>query len=417
MSLRPPVLGWSRVRILLLAAALGAILYLILPSPTIVIAVHQGVEGVPMKKVAEQFCRERYNGKVQIVELGSDDLFAAEWSAVTGDDAPFPFSAPPRFDVIMLDDPWLPAFVTRDPNKSYLQPLDERQLAGKRGIQDFPEPCLRVCRAGGRFFAMPFAGNSQLLCRTRDVARPASWNDLAGRASSNDKLAYAMRLGPGNSVVTDFLSILWFFAPESFQDDYSTLDEKKAAEAFRMFHKLAGKQRWASAVTQDVDVAVSLALHSASTGMVWNAWAMALQQFEETSGDFEFGWFPGQDQKPVLGAWLLAVPKNAPHSKEAKSFIEYAIGEEQLKLAATFGNPPPRFSVFAEYKDRYLPMLQSLQNARPRPRTPCWREVETVLSKALSNWREETSDAVVSTLKQDLKEVRAHDLQSGCVTP
>jgi multiple sugar transport system substrate-binding protein len=389
----------------------------ILPEPTLTIAVHQGVEGVPMKLVARQFCQQAYRGRVKIVELGYDELFAAEWSAVTGNEAPYPFMAPPRFDVIMVDDPWLPAFVGMGGDLSYVQPLDEKRFADPSEVADFPDSCLSVCRSKDVYYAMPFTGNSQLLCRRSDMQQPVSWEAVAKLPIDNDKLAYAMRLGPGNAVVTDFLPILWAYAPDSFKDDYVTLDPKKATQAFRMFHGLAQKQHWASAVTQDVDVAVSLALQSASTGIVWNAWAMAIEQSKDPDRKLEFGWFPDPNQ-PVLGAWLLAVPKNAQHSKQAMDFIRYAIGKEQLKLAARHGNPPPRISVFAELEnaDRYMPLLESLLRAQPRPRTPCWREVEKVLSKALSNWREDDSAQVVAELKSDLDQVRRREALPGCVT-
>jgi multiple sugar transport system substrate-binding protein len=232
-----------------------------------------------------------------------------------------------------------------------------------------------------------------------------------------------MRLGPGNSVVTDFLPILWSYAPESFTEhDYSRLDSEKAAQALRMFHSLAYGQHWASAVTQDVDVAVAIALDAASTGVVWNAWAMALERLRDriapTTGELEFGWF--DKQQPVLGAWLLAVPQNAPHPKQAMEFIEYAIGKEQLKLAARYGNPPPRISILSdpESRERYRSFpaqLDSLQRARPRPRTPCWREVEKVVSGALSMWREEESKKVVAKLLGDLDSIRRWEERAGCV--
>src|SRR5262249_15565773 len=150
-------------------AALAVVLRLVLPDPTITIAVHQGVEGAPMRQVAARVCQEKYRGKGKVIELAYGDLFAAGWAAVAGADPPYPFSTPPQFDVIMLDDPWLPAFAVGSRGKSRFRALDEKRLAGPRGIADFPESCQRVCRfvKGEKqvYYAMPFTGNSQLLCR------------------------------------------------------------------------------------------------------------------------------------------------------------------------------------------------------------------------------------------------------------
>lgn len=408
--------------VLLSAAAVLAALGMYLVQPDLTIAVHQGVEGGPMKKVAKLFC-DTYRGKVEIVELDYDQLFEAEWSAVTGKPAKFPFSEPPRFDVIMLDDPWLPAFAGKGGRDSKVLALDAEQLAGRGGMDDFPKPCREICRntKDGKYYAMPFTGNSQLFCSAKNgknpISRPANWNDVTALPANKDKLAYAMRLRPGNSVVTDFLPILWAFAPGSFQDDYTKFDVDQAQKGFAMFYKLAEPQHWASAVTQDVDVAVSLALGSASTGIVWNAWAMALERLKDTNPELEFDFTRSSDpqQQPLLGAWLLAIPASAPHPAQAKEFIKFAVDPEQLEIAAGFGNPPPRISVLKHHTEKPYPaILDSLSNARPRPRTPCWREVERTLSNALSNWREDRSTQVLAKLKTELEGIQKQENATGC---
>jgi multiple sugar transport system substrate-binding protein len=409
------------------AAAVAGFLALVLlgvvsvPQPDLTIAVNQGLEGGPMKAVTAQFCQDRYQGKVKVVDLPYDELFAAEWSAVTGKDAGYPFTTPPRFDVIMLDDPWLPTFV----EAQGLLALDHpERLAGEGGLGDFPEPCQRVCRyppEGQVYYALPFTGNSQLFCRVKkDVPeQPGKWDEvLQAKWREQDELPYAMRLGPGNSVVTDFFSIVWRYAPKSFTgNDYWTLSREEAGDALKMFRSLAADQHWTSAVTEDVDVAVSIALDAAPTGVVWSSWAMALErhrdQIEATAGSLEYDWFPGQ--KPVLGAWLLAVPRNAPHPKQAREFIQYAIGKEQLKRAAEYGNPPPRVSLLSELGKDYRTFpaqLKSLNNAQPRPRTPCWRELEQRLSRALVEVG--PADQVGKRLIDDLQGLKGRDVLDGC---
>src|SRR5262249_51016393 len=125
-------------------------------------------------------------------------------------------------------------------------------------------------------------------------------------------------------------------------------------------------------------------------------------------------------QQPVLGAWLLAVPNNAPHPNQAINFIQYALEDSQLKLAAEYGNPPPRISILSDpaMQGRYpsfAAQLDSLTRARLRPRTPCWREVERALSKALSTWRENQSANIIEDLKQGLESIQQRE-GSGCVS-
>jgi len=399
-----------------------AIIYL--PRPTLTIAVHQGVEGVPLKQVAQQFCQKVYRGDIKVVELDYDELYEAEWSAVAGRGASYPFESYPRFDVIMLDDPWLPALAA----SNQLRPLDVAALTGNN-VQDFPPASLKACQVASAYYALPFTGNSQLFCRaTRKgapkTALPANWKQLLepGFAEAG-RVPYAMRLRPGNSIATDFFPILWEFAPKSFtEQDYLNLDPKQSAAALETFRRLAATQNWAGAVTQDVDVAVSLALGSASSGIVWSSWAMALERLEDQVGaasgaQLEFGWFGDESSKPLLGNWLLAVPSNSPHPQQAEQFIQFAIAKEHMEMAAKFGNPPARISVLSGDLRKTYPsfgaQLASLKQARPRPRTPCWREVERKVGDALSQWEVAGAD-VIGGLQRSLAETWERDQKNGC---
>jgi len=100
--------------------------------------------------------------------------------------------------------------------------------------------------------------------------------------------------------------------------------------------------------------------------------------------------------EPELGVWLLAIPTASDQADLAREFIEYATDlvsggqlNEQSMVAAHRDTPPPRISVLAslESEPRYkyehpslIPHIRlSLENARPRPRTPCWKKIESVL--------------------------------------
>jgi hypothetical protein len=129
---------------------------------------------------------------------------------------------------------------------------------------------------------------------------------------------------------------------------------------------------------------------------------------------------PGGIQE--LGVWLLAIPSTARMQDEAEEFIRYATSREQLLIAAIDGNPPPRVSILRElaapeerrvpdasspeglradndrkkhqefvtviesqlrqeYGDLFMSQYQSVATARPRPRSGCWRDMESILAK------------------------------------
>jgi ABC-type glycerol-3-phosphate transport system substrate-binding protein len=190
---------------------------------------------------------------------------------------------------------------------------------------------------------------------------------------------------------------------------------EKAADAFNMLSGLVGKRDLGDASMDDFDVAAYLAKGRATMGIVWNAWAMMLMSVG--GKDLECGDLPDgpAGHQPELGTWVLAVPSNADaNAKErAKKFIEFATRREQILLAAALGNPPPRKSVlrtliekqssgyYGEVFPTYSPLLtssgtiecryrrlfkaqyRSLQQARARPRSRCWRAVEQVLGEEL----------------------------------
>jgi multiple sugar transport system substrate-binding protein len=380
-----------------------------LHKPALRIAVHQGVEGVPLKSIAERFARGRYRGLVEVVELPYDDLFSAELQAVKAAKG----GADTAFDVIQLDDPWLPALAVG------LRPLDPRKLTRPMDAHDappetddFPSSLWNVCTypAGKVSYAVPFTGNSQLLCERGPAKdRPRSWQDLAvPPAQAGERLPFSMRLAPGNSVVTDFLPILWHYDPHAFTETGYDVLGKSTEPAFQLFRKLASRQNWAGAVTQDVDVAASVALNSASSGIVWSAWAMALERLPaDAVGDtLNFTWMPGE--RPELGAWLLAIPRNSEHPAQAEEFVQFAVSKKELKEAVNNGNPPPRISVLRDedLRQRFgsFPMQQwSLENAHPRTRTPCWRQLEGDLGEYLGRYLTAPSEGEAAVL-QDLND-------------
>ncbi len=91
----------------------------------------------------------------------------------------------------------------------------------------------------------------------------------------------------------------------------------------------------------------------------------------------------------MLGAWLLAVPADAPHPELARDFIDFATSAENQKLLALeVGLPPTRESVYADpevvEKYRWYPnQLEALRNAKARPRITQWSQVESILGDYL----------------------------------
>ena len=105
----------------------------------------------------------------------------------------------------------------------------------------------------------------------------------------------------------------------------------------------------------------------------------------------EFTTLPGAKTpgKAEIGNWLIAIPQAARNKDAAFDFLLWATSKEQMKRSAERGNPPTRTSLFKDEEllkkfPAYPAQLRSLENSRPRPRTPQWNEIENVFGIYLS---------------------------------
>ena len=383
---------------------------------TLTIAIHQGVEGIALKEVIRRFS-SREGISVEVVEFPYDALFEREAAALKARESPY--------DVIMLDDPWLPELIGQ---KEPWQ-LEAVVLPCER-IEEFVSTTLVVSRhpytsapisCDDVFYAVPFVGNSQLFVRHKPSAgQVATWNDVVGQG-------YVMRVGSGNSIVTDFMPMLWAASPQSFtvSDTPRLLTSASAALEHLAQFGQTGPKSLVSA--DDVDLAVYLVKGEASTAIVWSAWAMAIQLTEDRLPEpyktrlvkeIEFVDMPGGE--PALGAWLLAVPANAGQKRSAHAFLSFATEIDQIKAAAKLGNPPPLKKVFDDpaLKEKFRSwdsQRTSLEKARPRPRTPRWRDIEAAMGACLSRLYDATVtvEQASKRINQALDAISAERTLSG----
>ena len=306
------------------------------------------------------------------------------------------------YDVIMMDDTWATEFMSR----GWLADLDK--LGG--GIdKDFVGAAVDVSRypvGSGTLQAVPFVGNVEMFAYRSDLAdkhlgkAPQSWSDVVTLAKavsgSEDKVSGVVFRGKkANPIVTGFLPILWAHGAKVVGDDgKAALDSPEALEALKLFLDLKsyapkGIETYNSTEVRD-------ALMQGTTAMsieLWPSWAPSLDDPAKSRvpGKIEVVAAPGQKvgSSPMLGAWLLAVPADAPNPEMGRAFIDFVTSAEfQKKLALDIGQPPTRASVYKDAdvvaKYRWYPnQLAALEKATPRPRITQWSKVETILGDYL----------------------------------
>ena len=368
------------------------------------LAINSGVEGDALKEAARDY--EAQTGvHINIAEFPYANLFEKELvdlNARTG-----------AYDLIMLDDPWFPKFATRD-SLTDLGPLYEKR-AIKWPDEDFVPASLALCRhpyETGKLYALPYVGNSQLFFYRKDILEkhnlkePATWDDVlqAARAISESETAgapgggrmhgYVMRAAQGNAVVADFMPIFWAFGAEMFDDGgRPAVNSPEAINALKFMLEL-GKYSPPGYQSFNADeVSAHLLQGTAAMSINWPAWISAFNDPAKSKviGKMEFTVMPGGSKpgRAEIGNWLIGIPKGSKNSEAAFDFLVWATSAEQMKRSALRGNPPTRKSVFTDAEllakfPAYPAQLRSLENSRPRPRTPQWNEIENAFGIYLS---------------------------------
>jgi multiple sugar transport system substrate-binding protein len=372
------------------------------------LAVNSGVEGDALKQAARDY--EAQTGvHIEIAEFPYANLFEKELvdtSAGTG-----------AYDLIMLDDPWFPKFSTQE-FLTDLKPLyEKRGLAGPD--QDFVPSSIALCRhpyQTGTLYALPYVGNSQLFFYRKDLFEKynlkslATWTDVlaaariinereeAGAPAGGRVYGYVMRAAQGNAAVADFMPIFWAFGAEMF--DASGKAQVNSAEGINALKFMLELGKYAPpgyASFNADEVSAHLLQGTAAMSINWPAWISSFNDATKSKviGKMEFTNLPGEKSagRAEIGNWLISIPRASKNAEAAFDFLLWATSAEQMKRSALRGNPPTRRSVFTDAElltkfPAYPVQLLSLENSRPRPRTPLWNEIENsfgiFLSKANS---------------------------------
>jgi len=372
------------------------------------LAVNSGVEGDALKQAARDY--EAQTGvHINIAEFPYANLFEKELvdlNARTG-----------AYDLIMLDDPWFPRFAEQQVLTD-LKPFYEKR--GQSGPDDdFVPNSLALCKhpyGTGALYALPYVGNSQLFFYRKDVFQkhslkePATWDEVlaaarliqeretAGAPGGGKMYGYVMRAAQGNAAVADFMPIFWAFGAEMFDaSGKPAVNSAEGVNALRFMLELGKFSPPGYASFNADEVSAHLLQGTAAMSINWPAWISSFNDAAKSKvmGRMEFTIMPGAKSpgRAEIGNWLIAIPRDAKNAEAAFDFLVWATSREQMKQSALRGNPPTRQSIFKDAEmiakfPAYPAQLRSLENSRPRPRTPLWNEIENsfgiFLSKANS---------------------------------
>jgi len=368
------------------------------------IAINSGVEGDALRQAAKDY--EQQTGvHINIAEFPYANLFEKELidlNARTG-----------AYDLIMLDDPWFPKFVSQDVLTD-LGPLLQKH--GRTAPDDdFVAASIALCRDPFRtagLFALPYVGNSQLFFYRKDLfakynlKEPATWDDVLSAAKTisaqetngapggGKVYGYVMRAAQGNAAVADFMPIFWAFGGEMFDANRQpTVNSAEGIAALKFMLELGKYSPPGYASFNADEVGAHLLQGTAAMSINWPAWISSFSDpaKSKVTGKIAFGQMPSAKNpgSAEIGNWLISIPRDARNPEAAMDFLLWMTSSEQMKSSAKRGNPPTRRSVFNDSQlvatfPSYPAQLKSLETSRPRPRTPLWNEIENAFGIYLS---------------------------------
>lgn len=205
---------------------------------SLTIAAVQGNESEGIKALADDY-EEETGIALEIEELPYPQLYEKLVTTFEANDA--------SYDLVMLDDPWMPKFGTED----WLQPLDSEygferddDIAGViYDVGTWPPPRGAVPPSevdkDPHLLGITVVGNVEMFMYRSDLMeRPETWEDVLAAAQENDAdnlAGYVIRGAATNPVVADFLPILWSFGGDVFDENWEVVLDSNESQAAANF--------------------------------------------------------------------------------------------------------------------------------------------------------------------------------------
>lgn len=389
------------VRQLLLAAALASLMSSA-ASADITILVPSGSEGDGLRAAAADYSQMK-GTKVEIVQAPYDNVF--EQAANAGQ------TKSGAFDIVLMDDPWIPFFAENGHLENLTSYFNAIGVPGPDN--DFLAKSLAVCRNPyntGPFVCVPYVGNAQMFfydgakfAEQGLPAGPKTWDDVIKVAKAltdaggGRYFGYVFRGGQGNPVVADFMPIFWSYGGNLFNADRTkvTIDTPEGAAAMKTFMALRDVSPKGVESYQADQVGRALAAGTAASSINWPNWVATFEDPSQSKmvGKISYTAIPAGTHagSSEIGHWTMGIMSASKNKQAAFDFMVWATSPEQIKISATRGNPPVRFSVFtdpeltSQEKFRHFPTLMTaIDFSTPRPRHPKWPEIENAFGIELS---------------------------------
>jgi len=311
------------------------------------------------------------------------------------------------YDVVSMDDPWIPQFAGGE----FIMNLGD--LMDKRGLKPDPDfipelLALGDFPKGSGLRGIPWVGNVQVFAWRTDVleklgleAPPKTWDDVLKYAQAitetqpqDGVYGIGLRGKAGNDAATSFLPVLRGYGTDLFNDKWEPQLETPQAMQAITTHLALAKLAPPGVETTDHPTNgqnMSQGL-TAQSGDIWPDLLLQIYdpKISKVVGKVDIGAEPAQEGvKPanMTGNWLLGIPEGSKNVDAALDFILwFTAAEQQKRLLLDQNIPATRISVLedpeAVQKFPFLPgLLAAGRNALPRPRTEYYNAAEAIYGR------------------------------------
>ena len=303
-------------------------------------------------------------------------------------------------DLLGMDVTWTAEFA----EAGWIKELTPEQA--EAATEDTLEPTVDTARWDDTLYAIPKHTNVQLLWYRKslvpDPPETWTWDDVVERAQAlkeeGDPYVIGLTGAQYEGFVVGFNTILSSLGGTLVNEDSTapTVDDK-TVEALTILKTLAtdGLASASLSNSQEPEVFAQLQNGEAAFAINWPYVLSAMREANpEVAQDLGFARLPqfaeGEESRATLGGMNYAISSYSTHPDEAyDAAMCLRSPEHQLQTSLEAGDPPVAPSVYedTEFQDSYpmyQVMLDELETAVPRPVTPLYQNISTIVSSTLS---------------------------------
>jgi len=301
-------------------------------------------------------------------------------------------------DLIGLDVTWTAEFA----EAKWIREIKGAQK--EAALKDTLQPTIDTALWKDKLYGIPKHTNVQLLWYRKSLVpkEPKTWDDVLAaskKLKSEDKPhVIGLTAAQYEGFVVGFNTILSSVGGSLVNEDSTkvTVDDK-TVKALEILENLAtgGLASKSLSNSQEPEVFASLQNEEAAFIMNWPYVLSAMKDADpEIAKDLGFTtlpeFVPGTPARATLGGMNWAISSYSKHPKETfDAAMCLRDPQAQLDVALNAGEPPVNPTVYEQPEFReaypmYQVILETLDTAVPRPVTPLYQNVSTIVSSTLS---------------------------------